>query len=162
MNCSHSPAKVSGSFQKILKKTAFLYLFLMQCVSVNFSANTAPIGTKLDTHSQRVPTMLVLQLNGSSQVYRELGLNVDSILEKRSLLTLFFYKSAKRVDTTNVTAASVGLTCCPTSHSTTTSSQLAVPFLCLLRNVQVPLQDSSLVLLVTIQQPALVTVEAAN
>ena len=56
----------------------------MQYVSVNFSANTAPIDTKLDT--QRAPTMLVLQLNGSSQVYRELGPGVDTVLEE----TVFF------------------------------------------------------------------------
>ena len=33
--------------------------------------------------------MLVLQLNGSSQVYRELGPGVDLVLEETVFLTLF-------------------------------------------------------------------------
>ena len=62
----------------------------MQYVSVNFSTNTAPIGTKLDTRSQWAPTMLVLQLIGNSPVYRELGLGVDTILEKTVFFDTFF------------------------------------------------------------------------
>ena len=46
---------------------------------------------------------------------------------KRSFLTLFFHKLAKRVDTTNVTAGKIESMYCPTGHSTATSPQLAVP-----------------------------------
>ena len=98
----------------------------MQYVSVNFSTNTAPIGTKLDTRFQWAPTMLVLQLNGNSRVYRELGLRVDTILEKTVFFDTFFTNRL----ITNVTAGSVGSTCYPTGHSTATSYQLAVSFLC--------------------------------
>ena len=73
--------------------------------------------------------MLVLQLNGNSRVYRELGLGVDTILEKTVFFDTFF-TSRQEVHTTKVTAGSVGLTRCPTCHSTAASSQLAVPFLC--------------------------------
>ena len=62
----------------------------MQYVSVNFSTNTALIGTKPNTRSQWAPTMLVLQLNGNFRVYRELGLGVDTILEKTVFFDTFF------------------------------------------------------------------------
>ena len=49
-----------------------------------------PIGTKLDTRSQWAPKMLVSQLNGSSRVYRELGLGKYTILEKTVFFDAFF------------------------------------------------------------------------
>ena len=65
----------------------------MQYVSVNFSTNTAWIGTKFDTRSQWAPTRLVSQLsqlNGNSRVYRVLGLGVVTILEKIVFFDTFF------------------------------------------------------------------------
>ena len=62
----------------------------MQFVFVNFSTDAALIGTKLGTRSQWAPTMLVSQLNGSSRVYWDFGLDVDTIKEKAVFFDTFF------------------------------------------------------------------------
>ena len=72
-----------------LEVVGFAPVFV-QYVLVNFSTNTAPIGTKLGTRSQWVPTMLVSQLNGSPRAYRKLRLGVDTVLEKTVFFDAFF------------------------------------------------------------------------
>ena len=75
------------------KKFRNIFLFaplLGQNVFVNFSANTAPTGTKLVRHCQWPPTMLVQWSNGSPRAFLGFRLVTDTILANIVFLSSFF------------------------------------------------------------------------
>ena len=99
----------------------------MQYVFANFLTNIEPIGLKLGRRCQWALKMLVQWFDESSRAFLGFRLSTDTISAKTVFFTLFFYKLAKRVDTTNVTAGKIVSTCCPTTHSTAKRPQSAVP-----------------------------------